>query len=143
MHVRWFGEPWGKGGRAPVCEDDRYRVPIEEVAGRKCLHCSGLITESDRGVITACSTGIWGYFWLDSRGVEDPETGEIEKAGEYSVCAYHLTCWLEEVVGGEMSATIINRMDAGERREVQEGLPELIELAEGYEEAEAGKGWRS
>jgi hypothetical protein len=96
MRVHWFGEPWGNTYRAPICEDDAFRVEIP--LGHECIDCGKQFKKTSQGVITGCSPSIWGHWMLEIEGVERP------------VCAYHLHCWLAEVVGGEMSHRILERM---------------------------------
>lgn len=49
IYNHWFGEPWPREDyRAPVCEDDRYRIDVP--VGQPCLMCSETIEEGDRGV---------------------------------------------------------------------------------------------
>lgn len=146
MHVRFFGNPWpNEDRRAPVCEHEEFRVPVDHVVGRNCIECDKPITERDRGVITACSMRIWGHFFLKLDETVDPETGEIEPAGEYPVAVYHLLCWLKEVVGGEMSAKIADRMrlNAGDKPLTNEQIDEMEEagLSTGRETHDPGEGW--
>jgi hypothetical protein len=137
MRVRWFGEPWGISGRAPICEDEYH---IATPVGTKCLECTKLIGERDQGVVTACSPGIWGSWVLTivvhpddvslAYGVDYPGT-------EVQVCSYHLHCWLKEVVGGVMSEKILARM------EYRVGDDEIVPVqSPGLEEdATPGRGW--
>lgn len=47
----WFGEPWPDADlRAPICEDDRMRVPVPIGAG--CVLCGEAIGPDDRGSST-------------------------------------------------------------------------------------------
>ena len=47
--VHWFGSPWpGTVLRAPVCDDDRYRIPVP--VGSSCCFCAEPIDEKDRGL---------------------------------------------------------------------------------------------
>ena len=105
MRVRFFGEPWGEGGRAPICDDDAYRIPVP--VGEKCIECTKPFTERDRGVVTACSAGIWGHWFLEL----PPDEGYEHQGGTFPVCGYHLLCWLEVVFGGVMSEHVIARMN--------------------------------
>lgn len=44
----WFGEPWPSADeRAPVCEDDKQRVPVP--VGHACLFCTVEIHDGDQG----------------------------------------------------------------------------------------------
>lgn len=44
----WFGEPWPRADyRAPVCEDDRLRIPVP--VGQPCCLCGHDIQTGDRG----------------------------------------------------------------------------------------------
>ena len=112
MRVRFFGEPWGsEGQRAPICEDDTYRIPVP--VGEKCIECTKAFVESDHGVVTACSAGVWGHFFIEI-GKHPHPAPDLEyevPAGRYSVCAYHLLCWLEVVFGNELSEIVTKRMD--------------------------------
>lgn len=45
----WFGEPWpSEDQRAPVCEDDDYRVPVP--VGELCSICAKPFVDTDRGI---------------------------------------------------------------------------------------------
>jgi hypothetical protein len=92
MEIRWFGEPWGNSYRAPICSSDDNKVDVP--VGHECIECGFKFKESSQGIVTPCSPSIWGHWFLN---------------GE-PVCAYDLSCWLQEVVGGEMSHRILERM---------------------------------
>lgn len=117
MRVRWFGESW----RAPICEPE-YQVIVP--VGTKCLECTKPIKASSQGLITSCSPSIWGSWMMQ---VDDVDV---------TVCSYHLHCWLKEVVGGEMSAKILARMDY--RVTDDEIVPVQ---SPGAETVEPGRGW--
>jgi len=122
MHVRWFGDTW----RAPVC-DPAYHIttPVDTV----CIECAKKVTGSDRGIVCSCSPGIWGNWVLDT-----PD-------GAFYVGSYHLLCWMEQVVGGVMSAKILDRMNARQREAFEHDVDETAELTMPNEEAEPGRGW--
>lgn len=47
-HIRWFGPPWPRANyRAPVCEDDTYRVPTP--VDTQCHLCTEAILEGENG----------------------------------------------------------------------------------------------
>ena len=49
--MQWFGEPWPSAEyRAPVCEDDKDRVPPPP-PGEPCLLCDHPIEQGDRGIV--------------------------------------------------------------------------------------------
>lgn len=49
--MNWFGEPWpSEELRAPVCEDDKDRVPPPP-PGELCALCGNPIEEGARGVV--------------------------------------------------------------------------------------------
>lgn len=148
MRVRFFGAPWpSEERRAPICSSDVWKVQVESVAGNRCIQCENVITERDRGVITACTSRIWGHFWLDLPGFEADGDHDGEPAGTYPVAAYHLLCWLKEVVGGEMSEKVASRMrlNPGDKPLTAEEIDMMEEsgLSTGREEHEPGKGWFS
>jgi len=120
MHVRWFGQSWG----APVCDPDyETEVPV----GTKCLECTKVIGLNDRGVVTACSDAIWGHWSMKINGVK------------VTCCSYHLVCWLDQVIGGEMSHKIRSRM--GRNRSMVD--PEFQEAASVSDDEDVvpGRGW--
>lgn len=48
--MQWFGDPWPSAERrAPVCEDDKDRVPLPP--GELCGMCGNLIEEGSQGVV--------------------------------------------------------------------------------------------
>jgi hypothetical protein len=146
MRVRFFGDPWpNEERRAPICEDDRFRVPVEDVAGNKCLECQEVIKLGQRGVITACGMRIWGHFWLEFNSVPEDEGDVSGQPVKAPVAAYHLGCWLREVVGGVMSERIQERMHLrpGDVPLTPAEVDELEEqgLSVGLEDAEEGSGW--
>jgi len=52
--VHWFGAPWpSEALRAPICEDDRYRIEIP--VGASCCHCGELIDTDNQGVRYSCT----------------------------------------------------------------------------------------
>ena len=152
MRVRFFGDPWPhEERRAPICSDDRFKVDVEEIVGNKCLECQEPIKENQRGVITACSMRIWGHFWLvikpqpeDSLDGGDQELKDAQPI-KMPVAAYHLSCWLQEVVGGVLSEKIQERMHLrpGDIPLTPEEIDELEEqgISVGEEDAEEGAGW--
>lgn len=84
--MRWFGEPWPTTElRAPVCEDDAYRVVVP--IGKPCLACEKPIKLGDQGIVTAASQGIKGSFVLG------------EDIYHRTVAAYHLECFLRSILG--------------------------------------------
>ena len=84
--VRWFGESWG----APVCEpEDHIDTPINE----DCARCRGAIEEGQQGVTVPYLTGRSG------------EDGWMDRL------AWHLDCWLAEVVGDDMADIVMEAMD--------------------------------
>lgn len=124
MHIRWFGDTWGGPINDPLYQID---VPV----GTKCLECTGLVTERDRGVVVSCATSVWGGWDLEAGGYR------------YHVCSYHLLCWLNEVVGGELSHKIISRMTATQRNQLGDDVGEQpAEQAEELEDVKPG-GWRT
>lgn len=119
MRVRYFGDPWPHPERrAGICDNDQFKVPVEKIVGQKCLECNEPIKANHRGVITACDMRIWGHFWLEFPATAEDFFGEEDERNEeligrmvkMPVAAYHLGCWLREVVGGEMSEKIQKRM---------------------------------
>lgn len=49
--MKWFGEPWPSAEhRAPVCEDDKDRVPPPP-PGERCTDCGEPFRADDRGVV--------------------------------------------------------------------------------------------
>lgn len=131
MRVRWFGEPWGQGGRATICEDDTYKIKVP--VGAKCIECTQPFKKTDRGVVTGCSTGIWGHWFLEIEA--DPEY-EIP-AGTYAVCGYHLKCWLEVVFGGVLSERVLARMNY----KVEDDDPVVRDVSDDAN-VTPGRGWR-
>lgn len=138
MRVRWFGEPWND----TLCEEEhKTDVPV----GTECIECGKPIKLTDRGVVTACSTSIWGSWEL--------------KDGEdyWSVCSYHLSCFLAVVTGGEIEGTVVEKraegactveLDKIHSPQYQRAIdPDIVHrIAENFdpdllEDAEAGKGW--
>ena len=146
MRIRWFGDPWPNAERrAGICDSDDYKVPVEKVMGQRCIECNEPITESQRGVITACDMRIWGHFMLELPETKDELTGDVEEAATWPVAAYHLKCWLEEVIGGELTQKILDRMhlNAGQRplttQEIDEMEASGVKL--GDEDHDPGAGW--
>jgi hypothetical protein len=119
--IWWFGEPWPSDEfRAGVCEEDELRV--DPPAGERCVACSELFTDHDRGVATPCSGRVWGAFNLASH------------RGGGRVCGYHLSCWLRLVVGGELPHEVLSRFPSEQERfDLQH---------EGSESAGEVGGWR-
>lgn len=164
MRVRYFGEQWPSREKpAPICESENYRVPVESVVGRNCLMCGVTINARDRGVITACTPSIWGHFKLTVTVVEDDFDGDLtELTGPaldissspkvvYTACAYHLKCFLDAVVGGDIDGApeIKNRMIGATKTPLQilEDVgsdateEEIIEALEEVD-VEPGRGWK-
>jgi len=55
----WWGDPWPAADfRAPVCEDDRFRIAVP--FGGTCMHCGEPIGPKDRGVTYPGYIGIKG-----------------------------------------------------------------------------------
>lgn len=53
----WWGAPWpAEDRRAPICDDDRYRVAVP--IGATCLLCEELVDENDRGITMGRGTQI-------------------------------------------------------------------------------------
>jgi len=53
----WFGAPWPSAAlRAPVCDDDRLRVPTP--VGTPCVLCDEQIACVDRGTFVAVITSV-------------------------------------------------------------------------------------
>lgn len=125
MVIKWFGEPWGVGGRAPICETDENKIPAP--VDSHCIDCGEPIKENDKGVVTACSPSIWDHWILEFKGVQ------------YSVCSYHLHCWLREVVGGEMSAKILARM---RERPVLDDFKTPSQVTPSDSDVVVGRGWK-
>lgn len=76
-HYRgWFGEPWGAGGPAPVCDDPAERV--ETPVGVDCLWCDEPIEDGDSGIITPY----------------------VDAATNVHRAALHVECHLRQVIGG-------------------------------------------
>lgn len=87
--MKWFGEPWPHPDfRAEVCSDDadRVEVPIGEI----CLWCDQIIVPGDQGVEIPMSL-----------------EGLVVTLG-----AYHVRCFLTEVVGDELADHIMRRWQA-------------------------------
>jgi hypothetical protein len=84
--VLWFGEPWPRPDfRAPVCEDDRLRVPIP--VGQGCLFCHEPMTE--------VSQGVWiGYLTNRSASQSKPS---------------HVRCLLLNTVGQKVTDVVMQR----------------------------------
>lgn len=123
MRIQWFGEPWPSAERrAPICADDSNKIATP--VNTNCLECKKPIEEKHRGVVTGCSPGIWGHWILDRDGARVP------------VCSYHLVCWLKEVVGGELSAKILARMEY--RSFDDPGVKKITEA----QDVQPGRGWR-
>jgi hypothetical protein len=104
LRLHWFGnEPWSL-----FCEGvPRTHAPY----GTKCLECGEQIKGADRGVVAPCSPRTWGHWWLQ------------EDDREYSVCSYHLVCWLEQVSNGVTDGTTIQlRAEGAETRTPPGGL---------------------
>lgn len=101
--LMWFGDPWMEHG-IPA-EFERVGVPV----GQSCIECTQQFREQDRGVVTLCSTRVWGGFMLAVGG------------SDVRVCGYHLRCWLALVVGNQVSNTVTDRLP-GRRDEIQEML---------------------
>lgn len=130
MQVRWFGQSWN----ASVClPNNKVDIPV----GTKCLECNKKITERDRGLITACSGRLWGSWQLAIGGYL------------HQVCSYHLACFLELVVGGQVEDTEVERrMRGATSMVIDEPIKDgamLIEeqIADTAEEEHVrGRGWR-
>lgn len=119
QQVHWFGEPWpSETRRAPVCWDDRYRIATP--VGHHCLDCGKPIKADERGVLTGASPSLWGAW---------------EVNGVYRV-AFHLGCWLREVVGGEMSRKLMERLEG---RTVPDDYQPASHVTA---KPVAGRGWR-
>lgn len=94
MRIRWFGEPWPLTNEpASVCEDWEYR--IDPPAGKRCVNCSNVIEDGDRGIVMAASPEMSGRFVLS---VLDPDTHE--RRSTY-VVATHLRCFLRSIIGDD------------------------------------------
>lgn len=91
MKLRWFGEPWPLPERAPVCEDDAYRV--SEPIGKACLYCPEPIHEGQRGVLMAATPDVPGRFVT---GITDPDTRESRSV---YVVACHIDCLAGAILG--------------------------------------------
>lgn len=120
MRVRWFGDSWG----AEICDPD---YEIEVPIGTKCLECTRIINERDRGVVTGCSDSVWGHWAMKING------------NRVTVCSYHLVCFLEQVVGGEWSHRMRSRL--GRDRSMVD--PEFSEPASFSDDEDVvpGRGW--
>lgn len=133
MHVRYFGEPWPNAENpAPVCADDTYKIATP--VGTKCIQCGKKITEKDRGVVTAASPRLWEHWHL-------AVTGYL-----HTVVTYHLSCFLEVVLGGEIAGTVVEQRARGaEQHPLEEGetapAPQVEDEA-AEETHQPGKGWR-
>lgn len=89
MRVRWFGEPWPDAElRAPVCEDDAYR--IDPPTHACCLRCELPISDTDQGIVMACRPSF-----------DEDITFTLD---EHTVCAEHLYCFLLSVLGHQIAA---------------------------------------
>lgn len=151
MRVRFFGNPWpNEDRRAIICGSDDFKIPIEKVAGQRCIECSEPIKDNQRGVITACDMRIWGHFMLELPVVEEDFGGEpdqelIGKEQTIPVAAYHLRCWLEQVIGGEMSEKIMDRMRLHDHQKplTNEEIDKMESsgLKMGDEDHDPGAGW--
>ncbi len=117
MHIRWFGEPWNN----TLCAETEYQIPAPVES--KCIECTRPIEEKDRGVVTACSPSIWGSWDL------------LVDNQSRSVCSYHLLCFLEQVVGGEPSYRVRQRMNF-------KVTDDFAKEKESFVEPERGRGWR-
>lgn len=114
MHIRWFGEPWGKGNkRAPICETDEYKIDVP--VGTVCLSCKTSIKQKDRGVVTAASPEI-----EDSWELTTPE-------GVYPVVSYHAQCFFDNLFGSSIGFVLHE-----DEFEVEEKEPESIEPGRGW-----------
>lgn len=83
--VRWFGEPWGRGGRAPVCADDRARIEVP--VGVPCASCDIALVAADQGVSIPMAFGSAG----------DATRYAAEPRGRTRL-DYHLKCWLATIM---------------------------------------------
>jgi hypothetical protein len=65
--MNWFGEPWPSAAlRAPVCEDDRERVPLPP--GEDCILCGQPIEEGSQGVVMPhAESSEWGMYVIGVR----------------------------------------------------------------------------
>lgn len=143
MRIRFFGNPWPhEDRRAPICDDDRFKVNVEEIVGQRCIECSEPIKDNQRGVITGCSMRIWGHFWLEIISEPEDHLGDEGQRIKVPAAAYHLSCWLQEVVGGVMSEKIQERMHLrpGDIPLTPEEIDELEEqgISVGEEDAQEG-----
>lgn len=144
MRIRFFGEPWGNDNmRAPICDDDQYRIPVP--VGTKCMSCSKAIEEHHRGVVTACSPGIFGHWVLDIEVTEDDVLGEKWWEGQspgvakMPVCSYHLLCFIKSTIGSDgLSQEILARMNY----RVDDDEPVKPQPRENLDDLDVG-GWRS
>lgn len=131
--IWWFGTVWN----SPLLREGyEIRVPVRT----KCLGCNKPITESDRGAVTPCSARVWGYWEM--------QFGEYV----YSVCSYHLSCFLEEVVGGDIGGEILHRIQGapepkpapgfrGQDIQFADEADQDITPIEEEQTHEPGKGW--
>lgn len=139
MNIHWFGSPWpSEQKRAPICENDDDQLPVDTVLEKRCVECGKLFTEKDHGVVTQCVGNVWHHFWIDING------------DNTCVCAYHLRCWLTEVVGGVMSEKVLSRMTGEGFAHIAQNMPlQHLFVDSTYqndpnapeEDAEIGKGW--
>lgn len=102
MRMRWFGEPWPSADlRAPICDDDRYRV--EPPLGHPCLGCGSPILGRERGILMAASMEIDGAFTVT---LQFPGDGEAHCA----VVAEHIDCLVRTTTGDPNVESLIDRV---------------------------------
>lgn len=91
MRTRWFGEPWPDAElRAPVCDDDAYRVPTP--VGMNCLRCELPIADDDQGVVIGYSGEL----------IDDVTYSLVFDGHDHLVVAEHLYCMLLSVLGAQI-----------------------------------------
>jgi hypothetical protein len=131
--ILWFGDPWpNRENPSPLCQENQ-QISSEVVENKRCVECGKMLNEEkDHGVITNCTGSVWHHFWLD----------------ETCVCAYHLRCWLTEVVGGEPSEKVRSRMTGEGSYHITQRDPKELwtgtyqnDAAE-EEDAVIGRGWK-
>ncbi len=119
MRTFWFGE---EGWQGTLCTPETH---VDRPQGT-CIECGDPIRDTDRGVIAPCSPRIWDHWILEHNGKT------------YSVCSYHLGCWMRIVENGSTEGTRVAERALGATSGGGQSSP--VETSH-TEDAEMGGGW--